>query len=655
MTDARGDILRRLNKDRVLAHAILFSHRHPNITPPFIEDMIRAWHDPTDPWVLFKVFRGGAKSTTSEEAILIKAAFREIKNYLIVGATKDRAYERLHAIRHEVEQNERLAEIFGDLQGPTWGDGELVLSNGVRLLAMGKGQSLRGVKYLDARPDGVFGDDLEEKEDVRTPEARKRTLDWFLSDLLPALDVTKAHARVAATPLDPEALPNQLEKAGWTVKTYPVEYINEEGKRTATWADREPLAEIDRRINNARKTGTMREYNMEYMCQAEHPGSKAFKQEMFRIEVMPHTWQARFGMYDPARTVGATSATTGFADWSWIGGRLVVWDGWGRKLMPDQIVSDLFRYYEEANPTWIGVEEDGLNQWLLQPIRHEQVRRGITLPIRAVKAPRGKLDFIRGLQPYFHAREVIFAKDLPELTAQFLSFPTGDIDAPNALAYAPRLRPGVSMYEDFGARNIAEDLQPLQGRRLWLAMGATAGQVTAVLCQVLDGAFRVYADWVREGEPAAVFSDLMKDIGMQAGRAVQIVMGPKHFDQYNNFGLKQAAAKQMQEVRKGLPPETGRPLIRDLIKKEIRSQQALLICSGAHWVSNGFAGGYCRMIAKGGTLADYAEEGTYRTIMESLESFAGLMTIGMAGEDEDRDNVRFDYTANGRKFLSARR
>src|SRR6185369_6765341 len=112
-----------------LCHEVLFHHRHPNVTPPFIQDMIRAWHDPLDPWVLFKVFRGGAKSTTSEEAILIKAAFREIKNYLIVGATKDRAYERLHAIRHEVEQNERLAEIFGDLQGPTWGDGELVLSN----------------------------------------------------------------------------------------------------------------------------------------------------------------------------------------------------------------------------------------------------------------------------------------------------------------------------------------------------------------------------------------------------------------------------------------------------------------------------------------------------------------------------------------------
>lgn len=653
--DDHKAILRRLNADRVLAHQVLFHHRHPNITPPFIRDMILAWHS-RQPWVLFEVFRGGAKSTTAEEAILIKAAFREIKNYLIVGATKDRAYERLHAIRHEVEQNERLAEIFGDLQGPTWGDGELVLSNGIRLLAMGKGQSLRGVKYLDARPDGVFGDDLEEKEDVRTPEARKRTLDWFLFDLIPALDVTKAHARVAATPLDPEALPIQLKRAGWETHTYPVEYPDEiTAARTPTWPDRMPLIEIDKIKDAAIKTGSLREYNQEYMCVAEAPGTKTFKAEMLRIEPQVRTWQNRFCMYDPARTVSATAATTGFADWSWIGGRLVVWNGWARQLMPDEIVSDMFRYYEECNPTWIGVEEDGLNQWLLQPIRHEQVRRGITLPIRPVKAPKGKLDFIRGLQPYFNAREVIFAQDMPDFWAQFLSFPTGKIDAPNALAYAPRLRPGAPMYEDFGARNIGEDLRPLSGRQLWLAMGATPSNVTAALCQVIDGAIRVYADWVREGDPGAVFADLMKEIGLEAGRPPQIVMGPRHFDQYNNFGLRQAAMKQQQDVRKGTPPEMGRAVMRDLIRKDLRSMPALLVGDKARWVSNGFAGGYCRMLLKGGMLAEYAEEGPYRTIMESIESFAGLMKMGMTEEDDEANEVRYDYTANGRKFLSARR
>lgn len=655
MNDNHRELLGKLYRDRVLCHEFLFSHRHPNKTAPFTEDMILSWHSPAMRWVLFEVFRGGAKSTTAEEAILIKAAFREIRNYLIVGATKDRAYERLHAIRFELETNDRVAEVFGDLRGPTWGDGELVLSNGVRVLAMGKGQSLRGVKYLDARPDGFFADDLEEPEDVRTPEARERLRKWFLFDLIPALDVNAAHGRVAATPLDPDALPAHLSnRIEWDHKKYPIKYRDEAGVWQATWADRFPMSKVEELEEGARRSGHTREFNMEYMCVAEDPADKPFKTEMFRIEPQVRTWQNSYCMYDPARTVGASSATTGFASWSWIGGRLVVWDGWGRQLMPDQIIADMFRVYEQDRPAWIGVEEDGLNQWLLQPIRAEQVRRGVVLPIKAVKAPKGKIDFIRGLQPYFNAREVWFAQDMPEMKAQLLSFPTGKIDAPNALAYAPRLRPGAPIYDEFGARHVAEGMKPSPGRDLWLALSASSSMVMAVLLQVIDGAVRIYADWEREGDPGTVLDTLMKDVVLEAVRRPKVVMAPVHFDRFNNLGLRQAATKLQLDVRQGTPPERGRAVLRDLLKKDLRQMPGVMVGDQARWVLNGFAGGYCRALLKGGVLAEYAEEGPYRTIMEGVESFAGLMKLGMAGDDEDNDLV-YDYSSNGRKFLSARR
>ena len=44
MSETHKDILRKFSQDRVLAHSVLFAHRHPNVTPPFIADMIRAWH-----------------------------------------------------------------------------------------------------------------------------------------------------------------------------------------------------------------------------------------------------------------------------------------------------------------------------------------------------------------------------------------------------------------------------------------------------------------------------------------------------------------------------------------------------------------------------------------------------------------------------------
>lgn len=652
MSDPLHEVIAELDRDRVVAHQALFPHRHKNITPPFHHDMIRAWHG-KGKWELFEVFRGGGKSTIAEEGICIGALLQDFRNFLLVGSSLDRAIERLTAIRHELEQNELILEVFGDMRGPTWGDTELVLANGVRLLALGRGQALRGVKYLEARPDGFLIDDIETKSDVRTPEARKAVLDWVMTDLIPALDITKEHGRCLATPLDPESLPYQLERAGWNVHRYPVEYIDEHGVRRATWPDRVPLVEVDKIREKFERTGSLREYNAEYMCLAEAPGEKAFKQEMFRTEAQVRTWQNVYCMFDPARTVNRNSASTGYAAWSWIGARLVVWDAWGKMLMPDEIVKEVFRANNDFRPAVIGIEEDGLNEWLLQPIRQMQVRMGEAIPYKAVKAPKGKLDFIRALQPFFNAREIWFAKDLPELKAQFLSFPSGRIDAPNALAYALKLRPGAPIYEDFSGRNVGEDMIPASSRPSWLCLNATPSLTTAILVQLLDGAFRIYADWVREGDPGQVLPDIVKEANTEAGKTVRLVAGPQHFERYTNFGLKQAAGKMTAELRRGVPPNQGQQVIRDLLKKEIRGMPALIVDRAAVWTANAFAGGYARALQKQGILADWAEEGAYRTLMEGLETFAGLQRLGSS--DEEDDAISYDYLPDGRRFMTARR
>ena len=173
--DPRASIILRLGKNRILAHQTLFAHRHPSLTPAFHEEIINLWHSPL-PKVLLMAFRGGAKSTLSEEAILVEACLRQFKNGVILGESETRAVERLRAIKHEIEFNPYIEELFGSLVGPTWTDTRIVLANGVALQAYGRGQSLRGVKHLDHRPDRLFVDDLEDNEAVATPEARDKWL-----------------------------------------------------------------------------------------------------------------------------------------------------------------------------------------------------------------------------------------------------------------------------------------------------------------------------------------------------------------------------------------------------------------------------------------------------------------------------------------------
>lgn len=647
-------LFKRLYADRVLAHEVLFRHRHLNTTRPFHREMIQRWHDPLVPRSLDMVFRGGAKSTIAEEAITIRAGFREFRNGLIVGETYDRACERLHSIRREIETNDYLAELFGDLRGPTWSDGELVLSNGIRILALGRGQALRGIKYEEQRPDAVFCDDIENSKSVENLETRRKVRAWFIAELLPSCD-PKAFVRVAATPLDPDAMAVRLlGDPDWHARVYPIEFVNGNGEREATWPDRFPLEQIDALRSSFERQGLIDDFEREYLCQTISKAARTFKDAEIKVSPQIRTWQAVYAMFDPARTIGAKSATTGFASWSWIGQKLVVWDAWGKQLMPNEIVEAVFDcgLDEHLPPVWIGVEEDGLNEFLLQPIRTEQVKRGQSVPFRAIRAPKGKLDFIRGLQPYFRAGQVEFAKDLPDLRIQLMGFPTGRIDVPNALAYALRLRPGAPVHEHFNHRHVFDGLRKVYGASPWLAVNATGNLLCAALVQFHEGVLYVLADWVREGNASEHLRDVAAAAQMEAGRRVTLVAPPAHFDHYNNVGLIQAAGRIPLETQRAAPPGVGNPILSQMFQREVRGFPMVRVSSAARWTLNGLSGGYCRGI-KNGVITPSAEDGPYKVLLEAIEGFAGLTDAGsLFGEDED---MNYAVTPNGHRYLSAKR
>ena len=166
MIPAKDEAILRLGRDRRLAHQVLFQHRHSDATPQFHYDLIEAWHSQI-PKLVAMAFREGAKSTIAEEALALAANYQLFHNCVIVGNTEKRACERLTAIKYELSTNELMAEMFGfhdEHTSKVWNEAEVILSNNVRLTALGRGQSLRGTKYLQFRPVFCFCDDVEEVE-----------------------------------------------------------------------------------------------------------------------------------------------------------------------------------------------------------------------------------------------------------------------------------------------------------------------------------------------------------------------------------------------------------------------------------------------------------------------------------------------------------
>ena len=652
MTPSRDDTIRKLAANPRLAHQVLFKHRHPDETPEFHGEMVDLWYSAA-PQVLTMAFRGAAKSTVAEEAITVMACLRLFKNCIILGENEPRAIERLTAIKHELYNNVFIEELFGSLLGPTDQEKKIVLNNGVVIQAFGRGQSLRGAKHLAERPDLAFGDDMEDDECIATPEAREKFKQWFLKVVVPAL-APGYRFRIAGTPLDPEAWLMKLKAApDWETRVFPIESKDAEtGERRATWASRYPLDFIDAKLKSYRDLGAIQEYQQEYMCEASDPASRTFTIDMIRHENIVRTWHPVYAMYDPARSADRNkSATTGWACWSWVANRCIVWDAGGGFWKPDEIVRDIFRVNEEYRPISIGVEQTGLHEFIMQPLRAEQIRRGYLIPVQALNAPLlGQIGVIKGLQPFFKAHEVVFAKPLPELEKQMLAFPTGHRDTLNALAYAPRLRPGLPVYDGFRAEHVSEAVEIRPREQAHLAVGATGQYTTAVLLQFIQGGIHVTNDWCCEGDPGASLGDIVQAATLAARRAVRLVCGAQHFDPHDTVGLRAAARRIPVEISRGGAVDRGREVFRQKLGVAVRGLPAVAIHADARWTINALAGGYCRAVTKAGVVTDEPEPGPYRTLIEAVESLLALTRAGVLDDDNDRN---YDYAPNGQRYLSA--
>ncbi len=682
------ETIRAIAADKWQAHQEIFRHRHQlngrqvpaaDFHPEMVADF---WSD--DQYSQILSFRGSAKSTIGEEDLTLAVAMRAYHNILIIGSSEARAAERLASVSYELAQNDFLIDHFGVQRSSdrAWTQTKLVTAFNCCVQAMGRDQDIRGIKFLDYRPDFVFVDDFEDKDNVQTPEGRAKTLRWFLAELLPAC-APHCKVRIRATPMNAESVPMQLWRdTRWPTKVFPIEYRDDAGKRVASWPTAYSLKWIDDRRRIYESVGELGAWEREYMCRAVSDADQVFKKEMIRVAPKVKTHEACYAMIDPARTVASRSATTGWAVWSWVRNRLVVWGADAQLLLPDEIVALAFDIAERFDPVWVGVEQDGLEQFLLQPLRHEQARRGTYIPLRGVRAPRGKLDFIRGLQPFFAARECEFAQDLPALTEQLLNFPTGRIDAPNALAYALMMRPGLPIYENFSPEHINPDVEPRRDRPMFLVANATQAMTTAALVQAADGRLLVMADWVLEGSPPEcvpiIYSEAMLAAGGEREHTVRparswdsmlkgpvpdrIVIRPEppswvtpphHGERYTNVGLDQAIRAVPAQVRHGGAEAQGHQHLHDMLGRTGRGLPLVEIGVAAHWTLRALSGGYTRALVRG-RVQDFAEEGPYRLLMEGLESFCAILHSGLAETREFADDAQpIAHTPGGLAYRSA--
>ncbi len=125
--------------------------------------------------------REHAKSTHVSFAFPLHQILFGLRHFLIIIRESDQvASANVDDIRRELESNERIREDFGDVCGARkWAESEFITSTGVKVVGRGRGQSMRGMRYKQFRPDLVIADDIEDDEQAESRDRRDKLERWL--------------------------------------------------------------------------------------------------------------------------------------------------------------------------------------------------------------------------------------------------------------------------------------------------------------------------------------------------------------------------------------------------------------------------------------------------------------------------------------------
>jgi len=402
--------------------------------------------------------RGLGKTTMVKILCAHGILFRDYEFILYVSRSETLATLQTENLKRELLTNREIRKVFGNIKiddqfeemDETFSKHSWVAFGNTLVMPRGAGQQVRGLIYKNFRPQLIIVDDLEDREELKNPENRKKNKEWFNADLIKCVDRYSDKWRIIY--ID-------------TLKHY--EALLEEHLNDPTWyhvrldlCDDEYNSRVPELISTeelkqeaeiARKNNLLDIFYMEYRNIPIAKENQNFRPEYFQY--YDHT-TLEIGKFetlvivDPAKTAqihSADSAIVGVAV-DYASGKIYFVDCVSGKMYPDQIYDEMFAMRRRLKAHAVGIEVTGLEEFVKQPILNEMLKRGpwdsfepIWLKARGgdPEGEKGKIKRIGALVPYYRQGYIFHNKLVcAKLEGQLLSHPrSGLVDVADAFAY----------------------------------------------------------------------------------------------------------------------------------------------------------------------------------------------------------------------------
>jgi predicted phage terminase large subunit-like protein len=407
--------------------------------------------------------RGNAKSTLVTQIFVLWCIVTGRKHYpLIIMDAMDQAVTMLEAIKAELAFNPRLAMDFPEASGGgrVWQVGTIITANDVKVQAFGSGKRMRGLRHGPYRPDLVIGDDLENDENVRSPEQRDKLENWLKKTVLslgPADDTMDVI--VIGTILHYDSVLSRLLKNPlWTSKKfksierwpdnmhlwdkweeallnlglevaeafYQANKLEMEAGAVVCWPEGQPLYKLMvKRARDGRAAFDSEQQN-DPVSGDDAPFSQCITFWVNRLR----EW-IFYGACDPSLGKAGASrdpSAIGVGGYNRATGVLDVVEAAIKKRLPDKIIEDIIAFQVEYKCILWVVETVQFQEFLRTELVKRSAARGIPVPARAVQPHSDKLLRIETLQPHMANGLIRLHPSQTTLIDQFRHFPKADHD-----------------------------------------------------------------------------------------------------------------------------------------------------------------------------------------------------------------------------------
>lgn len=446
-----------------------FPHYCEQPFAPFHLEMVEAMEN--RPWLITPIVRaaprGFGKSVVVSFLYVMWQIIRKARKFIvIISANDDLASDLVRFVKLEFNANSRLKQDYGDLQSGK-AEEDNFIANGIRVLARGRKQMVRGFREGESRPDLIIIDDMEKDTEAGSPKVVQDTLKLLLEGIYPSL-APGGTMMIIGTIIKKRSVLGVLTQAPddpyaqWNRRIYRAITGNE-----SLWPERWPLAGLLEMRTTIGSVAFEKEYQnnpidddnamfREEWIKRYHPEEMNGRHLVGAMFIDPSAKEQTRHDFKAIITVGRDRSEM----------KDFVLNAWIRNASIDALLHATFRIFIQYRNIIkvVGLEANGFQALLERDYERLAKEYGFYLPLRRIEHKTAKSDRIERLSSPIERGRVLFRReaqdDTDKLIEQLLYYPNPTMhdDGPDALEGAIRLIDNQSGHADFvsGERRHSE-------------------------------------------------------------------------------------------------------------------------------------------------------------------------------------------------------